>query len=222
MARGSEPMIESVHGAITLRHAEAHQHRHPDDVRARCCSAGTSRTGRTTVATSSEPGGDDQLVAEALHPHVDSGAKIIIVIGLREQHRAGLRPSSSRAPTAGTASAGTACRTATRNTSVIAPLAALNRGFSKKRMSSIGWLECSSHTKNAASTTKPTTNAAMISGERPAVARRLDDRPQDRAERDDRQHRADRVERGVRRVASTRGRGSSRARGRRSRSARSR
>ena len=35
-----------------------------------------------------------------------------------------------------------------RNTSVIAPLAALKRGFLKKRMSSIGWLECSSQTKN--------------------------------------------------------------------------
>ena len=51
-----------------------------------------------------------------------------------------------------------------RNTSVIAPLAALKRGFSKKCMSSIGWLERSSHTKNTASTAKPTTNAATISG----------------------------------------------------------
>ena len=45
---------------------------------------------------------------------------------------------------------------------MIAPLAALNRGFSKKRMSSIGCVECSSHAKNAARITKPTANAARM------------------------------------------------------------
>ena len=37
-----------------------------------------------------------------------------------------------------------------KNVSVIATLAALKRGFLKKRMSSIGWSVCSSHSTNAA------------------------------------------------------------------------
>src|SRR5690348_5525554 len=45
-----------------------------------------------------------------------------------------------------------------RNVSVIAPLAAEKRGFSKKRMSSIGLSQCNSHKRNATSTTTPTTN----------------------------------------------------------------
>src|SRR5439155_2583619 len=49
-----------------------------------------------------------------------------------------------------------------RNVSVIAPLAALKRGFSKNFMSSIGCVECSSDTKNAASSTAPITNPVTI------------------------------------------------------------
>ena len=52
-----------------------------------------------------------------------------------------------------------------RNTSAIAPLAALKRGFWKKCMSSIGWLEWTSHTKNAPSSTTPTANPARIGAE---------------------------------------------------------
>ena len=47
---------------------------------------------------------------------------------------------------------------------VIAPLAALNRGFSKKCMSSIGVGVRTSHTKNAIKITAPTANAVRISG----------------------------------------------------------
>ena len=44
-----------------------------------------------------------------------------------------------------------------RNASVIAPLAAEKRGFSKKRTSSIGLEHLSSHTKNPARIAPPTT-----------------------------------------------------------------
>ena len=50
-----------------------------------------------------------------------------------------------------------------RNTSVMAPLAALNRGFSKKCMSSIGCFERSSQMKNNPIRTAPTTKPVMIS-----------------------------------------------------------
>ena len=52
-----------------------------------------------------------------------------------------------------------------RNTSVIAPLAALKRGFSKKAMSSIGCSEWSSQAKNAPSSTAPIANPARIGAE---------------------------------------------------------
>ena len=45
-----------------------------------------------------------------------------------------------------------------RNASVIAPLAAENRGFSKNRTSSIGLEHLSSHTKNPTRIAPPTTN----------------------------------------------------------------
>ena len=45
---------------------------------------------------------------------------------------------------------------------MIAPLAALNRGFSKKRMSSIGCGVCSSQAKNATSRTMPMAKPARI------------------------------------------------------------
>ena len=47
---------------------------------------------------------------------------------------------------------------------MIAPLAALNRGFEKKWMSSIGWRELISQAKNAPRRTTPITNPATISG----------------------------------------------------------
>ena len=47
-----------------------------------------------------------------------------------------------------------------KNVSVIARLAAVNRGFLKKLMSSIGWSVCSSQRMNATMPTTPMTNAA--------------------------------------------------------------
>ena len=51
----------------------------------------------------------------------------------------------------------------------MAPLAAVNRGFSKKRMSSIGLEECSSHNTKAPSTTAPTANAVSVAGRGPPL-----------------------------------------------------
>ena len=84
-----------------------------------------------------------------------------------------------------------------KNASVIAPLAALNRGFWKKCMLSIGLGVCSSHSRNADEQAGADGETGEHVGRRPAVRRRLDDRPQERRQAGDRQQRADRVESGA-------------------------
>ena len=49
-----------------------------------------------------------------------------------------------------------------KNTSVIAVVAAVNRGFLKNRRSSIGSSVCSSHQKKNAATNAPPTNASTV------------------------------------------------------------
>ena len=51
-----------------------------------------------------------------------------------------------------------------KKTSVMAALAAVKRRFWKKRTSSIGWLERSSHTTKATITRRPTTSEATTVG----------------------------------------------------------
>ena len=53
----------------------------------------------------------------------------------------------------------------TMNVTVIAPLAAENRGFSNTRTSSMGWLECSSQSTKHSARSAPTANAATTSGD---------------------------------------------------------
>ena len=87
-----------------------------------------------------------------------------------------------------------------RNVSVIAALAAENRGFLNSFMSSIGCVERSSQTKKRGEDQGTHAEGGEHRRRRPALLRRLDDRPQDRAEADDRQDRADGVEPGLGRV----------------------
>ncbi len=53
-----------------------------------------------------------------------------------------------------------------KNSSVIPPLAALNRGFDQNEVSSIGWGDRDSHTQNAPSTTTATANVTEGGGRR--------------------------------------------------------
>ena len=87
-----------------------------------------------------------------------------------------------------------------RNTSAIAPLAALKRGFSKKCMSSIGWLECSSHIRNVTRRTRADHEAGDDLGEPQPVPGASMIAHSSTPSAHDRQHRADRVELRVRRV----------------------
>ena len=85
---------------------------------------------------------------------------------------------------------------------VIAPLAALKRGFAKKREIEHRVLgaRAPSSTKAPSSTTAAR-RTRRRPRRRPAARRRLDDRPHERGQAGDRQHRADQVEAAGRGVA---------------------
>ena len=194
-----------------------------DDVRARCCPAwNVDEQQRTTRVTSSRPAATTILLPNRCthtlrqrgedHQHAACGSSTAPAFDRRvAEHRLQvLRQQEQRAEQREEHERDRAARGAEprvleevhvehRVASSAAPTRRTRRAARRRRRSRRG-----------------------SSGEPQPWLGRLDDRPQERAERDDRQHRADRVERGVRRVAATRARGSSRARGRRSRSARSR
>ena len=88
-----------------------------------------------------------------------------------------------------------------KNAIVIAPLAALNRGFWKKCMLSIGLDVCSSHSRNVTSRRDTDREAGEHVGCGPAVRRCLDHRPQERRQSGDGQQRTERVEPRRRRIA---------------------
>ena len=87
-----------------------------------------------------------------------------------------------------------------KKVSVIAALAALNRGLRKKLKSSIGWSQWSSHQANAASRTAPTRKATMVVGSVQPFFGASMIAKSTVVETDDRQHGADRVEPGCGRI----------------------
>ena len=103
-----------------------------------------------------------------------------------------------------------------KNTSVMRQLAAEKRGFSKKRMSSIGSTPCAPTRRTRPARTRADAERGEDRRSTPSRGRGLDDRPQQRDQADDREHGADRVE--PRRVTgrATRGRADARRRARRS------
>ena len=81
-----------------------------------------------------------------------------------------------------------------KNVIVMALLAAVNRGFLKNRMSSIGVGVCSSHVMNDAERDDADGKGADDERVAPALRRALDDAEQQRSEADDRQRRTERIE----------------------------
>ncbi len=89
-ARGSEPMIESVHGRQHVGHAEAHEHRHADDVEHAAVGLEGGEQRRTTWRRAASPTVTTILLPNRCTHTFDSGAKIISMTACGQQHRAGL------------------------------------------------------------------------------------------------------------------------------------
>ena len=162
LARGSDPMIESVAGAMTLPMPRPSAH--VTRMTWRVDESGWSvRNDRKPTPTINSPVATTRLLPKRCTQMLLSGAATMIVTAC----------GSRTAPALTVEYSSTDCRYCVirnsvpnneKNAIVIAPLAALNRGFWKKWMLSIGLDVCSSHNRNVTSSPAPIAKPASTSG----------------------------------------------------------